>query len=282
MPYYIAMAPVAVITGTTHGIGRVTATELARAGCHVVMLCRNPSLANAVTQEIRAQLPDAKLDNLRCDLADLASVRESALAVRDRYGPISLLILNAGMAATGRRRTAAGMDLNFAVNHLGHFLLTELLRGHLAPGSRFISVASKAHFRGTLDLNRVADPGERIHALPSYARSKLANVMHSFALARRINDASIAVNCLHPGVIQSNLLPRWVGWIQRLRHGELFDEVRGAQCTLALALQPEFAAIRGQYFDEYARPQRASAQACDVAQQEALWQCSQEWVAAWA
>jgi len=276
------MDPIAVITGTTHGIGRVTATELARAGCHVVMLCRSQSLANAVAREIRAQLPGAKLDNIYCDLADLSSVRQSALAVRDRYGPLSLLILNAGMAATGRRRTVAGMDLNFAVNHLGHFLLTELLRGHLAPGSRVITVASKAHYRGTLDLNRVCDPGERMHALASYARSKLANVLHSFALARRVTDASVAVNCLHPGVIKSNLLPRWVGWIQRLRLGELFDEVRGAQCTLALALKPEFAAIRGQYFDEYARPQKALALSYDVALQNALWQRSLEWVAAYA
>ncbi len=276
------MTPVAVITGTTHGIGRVTATELARAGCHVVMLCRNASLAEVVAHDIRAQLPLARLDHLHCDLADLANVRECALAVRSRFAPLSLLILNAGMAATGNRRTDAGLDLNFAVNHLGHFLLTELLRGQMAPGGRVITVASRAHYRGRLDLAHVADPHERILAVSSYARSKLANVLHSFALARRITDPSIAVNCLHPGVIQSNLLPRWVGWLQRLRHGELFDEVRGAQCTLALALKPEFAGARGQYFDEYARPQMASAQARDVDLQETLWHRSQQWVAGYA
>jgi retinol dehydrogenase-12 len=276
------MAPVAVITGTTHGIGRVTATELARAGCHVVMLCRNPVLAQAFVQDMRNQLPGARLDAVHCDLAVLASVREAGLLVRSRFGPLSLLILNAGMAATGNRRTDSGMDLNFAVNHLGHFLLTELLRCRMAPGSRIITVASRAHYRGRLDLARVADPGERILAVSSYARSKLANVLHSFALARHVTDTSIAVNCLHPGVIQSNLLPRWVGWLQKLRHGELLDEVRGAQCTLALALQPGFANIRGQYFDEYARPQQASARACDVALQEALWQRSQQWVAPYA
>jgi NAD(P)-dependent dehydrogenase (short-subunit alcohol dehydrogenase family) len=276
------MAQLAVITGTTHGIGRVTATELARAGFHVAMLCRNLALAEVVAKDIRAQIPEARVDALHCDLSDLASVRHCAFAVRNRFGPLSLLILNAGMAATGNRRTATGMDLNFAVNHLGHFLLTELLRDHLARHGRIITVASMAHYRGKLDLARVSDPRERTLAVSSYARSKLANVLHSFALARRITDTRIAVNCLHPGVIQSNLLPRWVGWLQRLRRGELFDEVRGAQCTLALALKPEFAGIRGVYFDEYARPQKASTLACDVALQEALWQRSQEWVAAYA
>src|SRR6185369_8038712 len=167
-----------VITGTTHGIGRVTAVELGRAGHRLVMLCRDEPLAQRVARDIRAQT-GAEVDVVRCDLADLASVRAAASAVREIHGAIDRLILNAGMAATSRQRSPSGMDMNFAVNHLGHFLLCELLRDRMAQGGRIITVASRAHFRGTLDLDAVADPGERIAAMTSYARSKLANVLHS-------------------------------------------------------------------------------------------------------
>ena len=179
----------AVITGTTHGIGRVTAQELARAGYRVIMLCRNEPLAREVATQIRSAIPQARVDVLACDLAHPATIRRSALVLRERFGPIDRLILNAGIATLSNQRTAAGLDLNFAVNHLGHFLLVELLRDQMAAGGRILTVASRAHFRGRLDADAVADPAERIRATASYARSKLANVLHSLALARQLKAA---------------------------------------------------------------------------------------------
>lgn len=269
--------PLTVITGTTHGIGRVTAQELARAGHQVVMLCRNVPLAEGIAADIHAQAPAAAVEVIGCDLADLGSVRVAAAIVRERHESIDRLILNAGMAATTRQRNARGMDLNFAVNHLGHFLLTELLRDRLESGARIISVASRAHLRGQLDLDAVADPHERIASMASYARSKLANVLHSFALARRLAGTGVTANCLHPGVIASHLLPRWVQFFQRYLRGQMFDEQRGARTSLHLALQPDLGS-NGVYFDENARPQVASAFACDTALQEALWRRSLQWV----
>ncbi len=266
-----------VITGTTHGIGRVTARQLAQAGHEVVMLCRDVPLAQRIAADIRSQVPAAAVHVVRCDLASLDSVREAAAAVRADFGSIDRLILNAGMAATTRRRDARGMDLNFAVNHLGHFLLTELLRDSLETGGRIISVASHAHFRARLDLDAVADSEERIAPMQSYARSKLANVLHSFALARRLEGGRATASCLHPGVVATHLLPRWIQFFQRYLRGQMLDEERGARTTLHLALETQLAES-GQYFDENARPQAASVLARDTALQEALWQRSLQWV----
>jgi len=268
----------AVITGTTHGIGRVTALEMARAGCRLIMLCRNEPLARDVAAQVRSAAPQARVDVLACDLAHLPTIRRAALVLRERFGPIDRLILNAGIATMSNQRTAAGLDLNFAVNHLGHFLLVELLRDQMAAGGRIITVASRAHFRGRLDLDAVADPAEKIRATASYARSKLANVLHSLALARQLEGSGVTANCLHPGVVATHLLPPWVQRIQRLVRRQMFDEQRGAQTTLHLALSGEVAACNGLYFDEEARPQRPSKRALDADLQEALWRRSREWV----
>jgi retinol dehydrogenase 12 len=273
------VATLAVITGTTHGIGRVTALKLARAGCEVVMLCRNLPMAQQLAARVQGTSPPGRADALHCDLQDLSSVRAAAHAVRERFGPIGLLILNAGVATTRVQRTASGIDLNFAVNHLGHFLLTELLRDRMAPGGRIIGVASLAHYRGRLDLDAVADAAERIQPMASYARSKLANVLHCFALARRLQGTGVTANCLHPGIVATNLLPTWVQWMQRIIRRQMFDEARGAATTLRLALDEGFGSAQGQYFDENARPRTASALACDENLQERLWERSLQWVA---
>jgi retinol dehydrogenase 12 len=271
------MAPLTVITGTTHGIGRVTATELARAGHRVVMLCRDMPLARSVAADIRAQFPQAEIDAIHCDLADLTSVRAAAAACSP-HGNIDRLILNAGIATTTSKRNARGMDLNFAVNHLGHFLLVELLRARMAMHGRIIIVASLAHFRGRLDLDAVADPLERISPTASYARSKLANVLHSLALARQLKGSTITANCLHPGIVATHLLPGWVRIIQRVIRGQMFDDVRGAQSTLQLALSADMNQTSGQYFDENGKPQSPSPLARDTSLQDALWQRSLAWI----
>lgn len=272
------MAALSVITGTTHGIGRATAIELARAGHAVAMLCRDVGAARALATHITSLFPGAAVHAIHCDLSDLATVRAAAGALCARFGPIDRLILNAGMAARTRQRTPAGMDLNFAVNHLGHFLLVELLRGRMAGNGRIITVASLAHHRAAMDLDAVADPGERISPLASYARSKLANVMHSFALARRLQGSGVSANCLHPGIIASNLLPRWMLFALGLVRRQLFDAGRGARTTLHLALEPGLAGVSGLYFDERARPAQPSTLSRDAARQDELWRRSLEWV----
>jgi retinol dehydrogenase 12 len=274
------VSELAVITGTTHGIGRVTSRELARAGKTVVMLCRDVTAADAVRAEIGRHAPHARVEVVRCDLASLASVREAAAAVRRDYPPLGLLVNNAGMVSTRRRTSVDGFELTFATNHLGPFLLTALLSDHMATGARIVMVASRIHYRGRLDLAAVTNPRAHYGATAAYAQSKLANVMHTFALARRLAGTGISVNCLHPGVVATNLLPRWLRVIKPLITRVMFDAERGARTSIHLALDESVAGVSGRYFDECQVPRAASALANDVALQESLWSKSAAWTGA--
>jgi NAD(P)-dependent dehydrogenase (short-subunit alcohol dehydrogenase family) len=271
------MQEVAVITGTTHGIGRVTSRELARAGRTVVMLCRDMRAGQAVRDEIIGAVPAAAIHVVPCDLASLASVRRSADIVRGMVGTIDLLINNAGMVSSRHRMSADGIELTFATNHLGPFLLTALLSERLSDAARVINVASRVHYRGRIDFGRITNPDARYGAVAAYAQSKLANVLHTFALARRLSGTRICANCLHPGVVATNLLPRWLRVVKPLISRVMFDAERGARTTLYLALSSEVAGVSGCYFDENQLPQTAAPLANDQQLQESLWQMSTRW-----
>jgi NAD(P)-dependent dehydrogenase (short-subunit alcohol dehydrogenase family) len=269
---------VAVITGTTHGIGRVTSRELAKAGYTIVMLCRDLDAALLEREAILAERPGASVHAIRCDLASLASVREAAAEVSQQHERIALLVNNAGMVSTRHQMSADGFELTFATNHLGPFLLTQLLLGRMADRSRIVTVASRAHYPGVMNLAQVADPRSRYSARAAYSRSKLANVMHTFALARRLAGTSITANCLHPGVVATNLLPRWLQIVKPLI-SHTIDVKRGARTTLYLCLSKEVTGVSGRYFDEHQTVKSASDIANDVGLQEELWQASERWVA---
>ena len=275
----MSVGEVAVITGTTHGIGRVTARELARAGLPVAMLCRDVPAGQLVREEIRRQVPGAPVGVVRCDLASLASVREAAAAVRADYPPVALLINNAATVNVRHRMSVDGFELTFATNHLGPFLLTALLLGRLTPTARIVNVASRAHLRATLDFDAVTDPRAGYRGVDAYARSKLANVLHTFALARRLSATRIRANCLHPGIVSTNLLPGWLRILKRLV-SEVVDAERGARTTLHLALAEGVADLTGCYFDEHQNVASASPLAADVRLQESLWHLSSLWTAA--
>lgn len=268
---------IAVITGTTHGIGRVTSRELARAGYSVVMLCRNLPAAAQLRAELCALVPHSDVHVVHCDLASLSSVRACAAAVRRDFGRIALLINNAGIVSSFRRRSADGFELCFATNHLGPFLLTRLLLDRLSPAARIVNVASWMHVRGRLDLQSIDARRAPYSPTQAYAQSKLANVMFTFALARRLEGQDITVNCLHPGVVATNLLPRLLRAFYRLTGRAMIDAERGARTSLYLALAPEVAGMSGRYFDEQQRERAASALARDVQQQELLWEASERW-----
>jgi NAD(P)-dependent dehydrogenase (short-subunit alcohol dehydrogenase family) len=274
------VSELALITGTTHGIGRVTSRELARAGKTVVMLCRDVRAASAVRDEIMRAAPRARVEVVGCDLASLDSVRAAAAAVRRDYPPLALLVNNAGMVSTRHRTSVDGFELTFATNHLGPFLLTALLSDHLHKTARIVMVASRIHYRGHLHLDAVTNARARYTATTAYAQSKLANVMHTFALARRMAGTGISVNCLHPGVVGTNLLPRWLRIVKPLISRSMFDAERGARTSIYLALDPSVAGITGRYFDEYQFPRDASPLANDVELQESLWKVSAQWTGA--
>ncbi len=269
--------PVAVITGTTHGIGTVTSLRLADAGYTVVMLCRNIPAATALARQLAQQAPAGEVQVVHCDLARLASVRAAAGQVRERYPRIDRLINNAGTVSTRRRFSVDGHELTFATNHLGPFLLTRLLLPALAPGARIINVASRVHYRGRLDLDGVDDRRARYSSVAAYSRSKLANVLDTLALARRLGGSGITVNCLHPGVVATHLLPGWLNLIRPLFRPTILTPEQGARTTLYLALDERAGVLQGQYLAEHQRVQPAAAAAQDRRLQEQLLARSARW-----
>jgi retinol dehydrogenase 12 len=272
-----AQRPVAIITGTTHGIGTVTSQELARAGYAVVMLCRNIPAANVLAQQIIARTPGADVAVVHCDLADLASVRAAAQEVLGRFPRIDRLINNAGIVSTRRRFSVDGHELTFATNHLGPFLLTRLLLPAVAPAARIINVASKVHYRGRMDLDTVDDRRARYSGIAAYSRSKLANVLETFVLARQLAGSGITVNCLHPGLVATNLLPGWLNLIRPLFKRFILTPEQGARTSLYLALDPQADALQGEYLDERQQVQPAAAAAQDRQLQDKLLAWSARW-----
>ncbi len=258
-----------LITGATDGIGRQTALELAALGVPVLLHGRDAARGDAALQAIRAATGNDRLEYFNADLASLAEVRQLAAAVLARHPQLGGLIANAGVFMNERRQSADGFELTFAVNHLAHFLLTDLLRGALQHGApaRVVVVASMVHQSGRLNLEDPAgDRAARYDGYAAYANSKLANVLFTYALAERLAGAGVTANCLHPGVINTKLLQ--AGW--GLGGADLGA---GAATSVYLATSPKVAQITGKYFVD--RREAASARhSQDPALWRAFWEVS--------
>lgn len=266
-----------LITGGNTGIGLASAEALAQRGARVFVACRDQTRARAAADGVKART-GAVLELLPLDLAELASVRTCAREFADRKLPLHVLINNAGLA--GRGLTRDGFEVSFGTNHLGHFLLTHLLRSQLtaAGRARVVTVASKAHYDARrIDWDALRKPTRSITGLPEYEVSKLANVLFSAELARRWAGTNITTYALHPGVIASEAwrrVPqpvRW--WIMR----NMLSVEQGAQTSLYCATAPELAADSGKYYDD-CRVHEPSALAQDPMLARELWQRSEAWV----
>ena len=200
----------AVVTGANSGLGYFTTLELARKGAEVVMACRARDKTEAAMQDIRKEVPDAKLDFMPLDLADLKSIRSFAQEFSTRHTKLDLLINNAGVMALPFRKTADGFEMQIGTNHLGHFALTGLLLDTLkaTAGSRVVNVASLAHnWTPGMDLDDLNWERKRYKKWDAYGKSKLANLLFTFELKRRLDRAGIDVMAVaaHPGYSATNL-----------------------------------------------------------------------------
>jgi len=266
-----------LITGASSGIGRVTAEVLAGRGAKVWLACRDLTKAEPVLRAISQAGGQAELVPL--DLADLESVRACAKAVLERNEPLHLLINNAGLA--GRRAvTRQGFELTFGVNHLGHFLLTELLVPRLLrePHSRVVNVSSIAHYDAPgIDFSALRGPRRWFGVLRAYQVSKLCNVLHAKGLAKRYGERGLHAYSLHPGVIASDVwreVPQPVRWFM-LRN--MLSNEEGAKTTLYCATSATVADHNGRYYDACA--EKAPSQlAQDPALCDELWSESQRFV----
>ncbi|MGZ4128843.1 MAG: SDR family oxidoreductase [Actinomycetota bacterium] len=269
---------VCVITGGTSGIGKETARALAERGARVVLINRNAEKAAAVAAEI-ARTATVPVEMVHGDMSSFASIRAAAAGVLDRYPRIDVLINNAGVFRVRRHVTADGFEETFAVNHLAPFLLTNLLLARLkesAP-SRVVIVASDAHRGAVLDFTDLLLE-HRFGSWKAYSRSKLANVMFSYALARRLNGSGVTANSLHPGFVATRLgsgnkipiVPVYV-----LLRPFTISPRAGAETSVFLASSPDVEGVTGKYFDKK-KDVRSSRVSMDEEAQELLWKMSAE------
>jgi retinol dehydrogenase-12 len=267
----------AVVTGASSGIGRVTAETLAARGASVVLACRSEEKSRAVLDAIRSAGGEATFQAL--DLGDLASVRACAQRLLARDRKLDLLINNAGVAGQ-RGLTKDGFELNFGTNHLGHFLLTVLLAPRLraAAPSRIVNVASASHYRAKkIDYSLLRQPTRSVTGLPEYEVSKLANVLFTKELARRLGPSGVHSYSLHPGMVASDAWRRIPRPFSSLMKLFMLSNEEGAATTLYCATSPEVADHDGRYYHKCKerRPNRAVE---DEAMARRLWEKSVEWV----
>ncbi|MGE0625951.1 MAG: SDR family oxidoreductase [Pseudomonadales bacterium] len=278
-----------LVTGTTSGIGRVTAEAVAAAGHELIMACRDPARAEAVRREIEAATGNENIHVVRCDLASVSSVRACANEVRDRWRKLHVLINNAGTMTTRFQTSPDGLELTFAANYLGPWLLTRLLLERLVAAgeadgqARIVNVASAVHRRGTLKIDVLGhETAGGFSGMQAYARSKLGNVMATLSLAEQLTGMPVTANCLHPGVVATNIVGDTNALLRlgmKLASPLFLDARRGAATSLHLALSPELDGVSGAYYDEHQRLQAPAAAARDRDAREALWAWSSRFCA---
>jgi NAD(P)-dependent dehydrogenase (short-subunit alcohol dehydrogenase family) len=262
---------VVLVTGSTDGIGRATARALAAGGMKVILHGRSKPKVDAALAALTAELPGAELEGVSFDLGSQAAVRRGAEQILARVPALHVLINNAGIFADERVITDDGVELTFAVNHLGPFLLTELLAPRLEASatttpSRVINVASIAHTRGRIHIDDLT-LANGWTGYAAYAMSKLANVMHAISLAERHPPDQLVAYSLHPGVIGTKLLRQGFGPVA----GAAAEA--GARTPVRLAGEEAVSAPSGSYFNEGVQAQPA-ASARDAALRTALWDAS--------
>lgn len=262
---------VVLITGSTDGIGRATARALAAAGVKVIVHGRTKPKVDAAIAKLMEELPGAELEGVSFDLASQVAVRKGAEQILARVPELHVLVNNAGIFADERVVTDDGIELTFAVNHVGPFLLTELLAPRLEASathvpSRVIDVASIAHTRGRIHLDDLTlSSGWTGYA--AYAQSKLANVMHAIELAARRDPTKLVAYAAHPGVVSTKLLRQGFGPVQ----GAAADV--GARTIVRLAGGERVDDPSGTYFSE-GTPTQPAVAARDAAARTALWDAS--------
>ena len=271
-----------IVTGTSSGIGKETAVALARAGANVAIVCRTRDKGERALAEIQQQ-SGGDVALFVADLGSQRAVRTLAARLAAALPRIDVLVNNAGLIVGQRMLTEDGLETTFAVNHIGYFLLTRLLEPKLVASApaRVVNVSSRAHRSGTIRFDDLM--GARPYdGWKAYAQSKLANVMFTYELARRLTGSGVTVNCLHPGVVATNFGdagPLRIRLGVGIARPFMKRSARGAETSIYLASSPEVEGVSGKYFVNR-RAVRSSDESYDQAVAVRLWKVSEELTAA--
>ncbi|MGB0680785.1 MAG: SDR family oxidoreductase, partial [Polyangiales bacterium] len=245
-----------LITGGNTGIGFATAQALLARGAVLYLTARDMDKGSKARARLKAQFPGSEVQCLPLDLASFRSIRALASELTERTDDLHVLIHNAGLALSERRETEEGFEMTFGVNHLGPFLLTQLLWSTLLESTpaRIIHVASDAHRRGgDLDFDDLQFTRRRYSGIQAYCRSKLANILTTVELARRLQGHAITANALHPGVVatrfaQDGDVSGPMDWLIKLARPFFISPARGAETIVHLSTSPALAEVSGHYF----------------------------------
>jgi NAD(P)-dependent dehydrogenase (short-subunit alcohol dehydrogenase family) len=268
---------VCVVTGANRGIGRATAEGLARLGARVILVCRSRAEGETAAHDIGVNssiIPEV----VTADLSSQTSIRQAAADLQRRYPRLHVLINNAGVIPRRREVTVDGLEMQLAVNHLAYFLLTSLLLPQLKAGapSRIINVSSGAHTHAEIDFDdlqaeRGYDPKQ------VYSQWKLANILFTYELARRLRGSGLTANALNPGVVATRMLADYMGGAPADGVGSSFGATpeEGAETSVYLATSAEVDGVTGKYF-ERKHVRRSSRGSYDEAAARRLWEVSEQ------
>ncbi len=269
-----------LVTGGTSGIGYIAARSLAGMGASVAIVGHHAARARDAAARIQRETGATNVQALVADLSSLEQVRALAEQVQQRYPRLDVLLNNAGGVFIGRQTTVDGYERTFTINHLAPFLLTNLLLDRLkadAP-ARIITVSSMAHQGQRIHLDDLNQERRGYSAWRAYGESKLANILFTYALARRLAGSGVTANTLHPGFVATNFArnngPLWQFFMTLARPFAISPQ-RGAQTSIYLASSPEVATVSGRYFVK-CKPAHSSSASTDVDAEEGLWRLSEQ------
>ncbi|MBK8049646.1 MAG: SDR family oxidoreductase [Anaerolineales bacterium] len=273
---------VVLVTGATGGIGLVTAEALAGMGATVVIVGRNAAKTEEVVTQLRSKTMNANIDSILADLSVMSQVHQAAEAFKQKYDRLDVLLNNAGAMFTDRRVTSDGYEMTFALDHLNYFYLTQQLQDLLlrsAP-ARIVNVSSDAHKGGHINFDDLMGE-QKFSGFGAYAQAKLANVLFTYELARRLEDSGVTANALHPGFVATGFGRNNGGWIGRLMpliQVVALSPEKGAATSTYLASSPEVQDVTGKYFAKQAQA-RSNDESYDVGVQRRLWDVSEALIA---
>lgn len=271
---------VCLITGGTAGIGRATALGLDELGCPVVIVGSDPTRGEKARTEIISKSGNENIEFLPADLSSFDEVRRLASEFQARYNQLDILINNVGVFYSRCEFSTDGIEMQFAINHLSHFLLTDLLLSMLRESApaRIVNVSSNAHFSGQINFDDI-NLEKRYNGWRAYCQSKLANVLFTYELTDRIDPKLITVNALHPGTVRTGIVGKHASFIYRLGWNlpkpMMLSAEEGAKTSIYLASSDEVEGMTGLYFVK-CKPQKSSDLSYDKALASKLWDLSEE------